>query len=132
LEYIVVGTGANGAPTGTVTINAGSRILPTVTANGSDQIEPASLQGLFPGMVVSGAGIPAATTILSIDSVDGTVTISANATADAADAALTYAYSIGAAGTPTQTIVGATGALRLLLILDRATAIWKAYKWQAS
>lgn len=52
----------------------------TQTVNGSPIIRPTSTDGWFVGMAVSGTGIPASTTVLSIDTARG-VTMSANATA---------------------------------------------------
>jgi len=46
----------------------------------------AQAQTLQPGMGITGTNIPAATTVLSVNSVSGTVTISANATGTAANA----------------------------------------------
>jgi hypothetical protein len=39
-------------------------------------------QSIQPGMQVTGTGIPASTTVIGVNSVNGTVTLSANATAD--------------------------------------------------
>lgn len=81
-----------------------SQILQGVTVNASAVV---SLQGigmspsqaseaaqrLIPGMLVTGTGVPAATTIIGVNSVNGTFTMSANATASGT-VALTFSPSI--------------------------------------
>ncbi|NCY01527.1 MAG: hypothetical protein EBX36_01105, partial [Planctomycetia bacterium] len=61
----------------------------TVTTNGLPQVTVPSTASLVPGMAVAGAGIPANTTILSVDS-KTRITLSANATATAAGVSLTF------------------------------------------
>lgn len=85
-----------------LTVQAAGRtsILSAVTTNASAIVNLASLgvsasraatlaQQIRPGMLVTGTGIPASTTVIAVNSVTGTVTLSANATATG-DAALTF------------------------------------------
>jgi hypothetical protein len=69
-----------------VTVNA-------ATTNTSPIITPVSLAGLVEGMVASGTGIAAGSTIIAIGA--STVTLSANATATAAAVAVTFAIPTG-------------------------------------
>lgn len=75
-------------------------ILSATTTNGNAVVNLASLgvspsraatlaQQIRVGMLVTGTGIPASTTVIAVNSVTGTVTLSANATASG-DTALTF------------------------------------------
>lgn len=66
--------------------NKASQILSVGTTNASAVLTgmtQAQVDSLQPGMGVTGTGIPASTTIIAINSSNGTVTMSANATATA-------------------------------------------------
>jgi len=84
----------------------GSAIVGTTTAGSPSLSNVSSTAGLSAGMYVTGPGIPVGTTIVSIDSTNHTITLSANATATktgttATDAQKTTMSSL--------TTVGATG-----------------------
>lgn len=51
------------------------------TTNGSPNLVCGNVKGIYPGMAVSGTGIPGSTTVLSVSSDGLTVVMSANATA---------------------------------------------------
>lgn len=55
----------------------------TRTRNGRPQVEVNDVSGMFPGMAVSGTGIPGGATIATIDNSGNLITLSANATASA-------------------------------------------------
>lgn len=89
-----------------VTVLAAGRsvIFQSATVNGSPTLNLAGqgisasraatlTQQLQPGMLVTGTGIPGGTTIIGVNSVNGTVTLSANATATGS-AGLTFTPSI--------------------------------------
>ncbi len=64
------------------------------TAEDSAVITPADRLGIGIGQTVTGAGIPAATKVLSIDTVAGTVTLDKQATATGAAVELTFAEAV--------------------------------------
>jgi len=74
----IVGSKVQAAATTTV---AKSNV---VTQNGSPTIRASNTDGWFVGMAVSGTGIPASTTLLSLDPDNRTAVMSANATATGA------------------------------------------------
>lgn len=79
--YRYIGTGSNGAPTGTFTFAPPTLAYEDcTTSNGSAVVTMADTTGLFAGMPITGVGIPASTTILTVDSATQ-ITLSANATA---------------------------------------------------
>lgn len=57
---------------------------PVKTRSGLPNISISDTAGVFPGQVISGTGIPASTTVLSIDADAGVLRMSANATASGA------------------------------------------------
>jgi hypothetical protein len=81
-EYLITVT--NGTP-------AAIRVGNTTNANAVlSGFAPDSLGGITAGMLVTGAGIPAATTVLGVSQAANTVTLSANATATAAGISLSF------------------------------------------
>jgi hypothetical protein len=80
-QVIVVGRGTNGTIAGAVTFTVPTTAYAScTTTNGSAVVTMASTTGLSAGMPITGTGIPASTTILSVDSATQ-ITLSANATA---------------------------------------------------
>lgn len=78
------------------------------TSNGSPTLAAlASVAGIARGQGVVGAGIPANTTVLAVDTVAKTVTLSHNATATATGVSVTINTAINAL------VVGAAGAGRI-------------------
>lgn len=88
---VFVGTAGNATPTaaaGKQLLNAttliaavGNFTRSARTFNGRPQIEVADVAGIYPGITVTGTGIPASTTVLSIENGTRTIVLSANATA---------------------------------------------------
>jgi hypothetical protein len=87
-----VGTGTNGAPTGTMTFAPPTQTYTNCVKNGTAVVTMASTAGLVAGMPITGTGIPAATTILSVDTTLQ-ITLSAAAT-DSLTSTLTVTGSI--------------------------------------
>lgn len=77
--------------------NGGGLAVTTNISNASATATPTSLAGLAPGMFVFGTGIPQGTFITAVNPIAGTITLSQNATATNASAALQYAYFAGIA-----------------------------------
>lgn len=76
-----VGTGTNGAPTGSFTFTPPTQTYASsVTTSGSAVVTMPSTAGLVAGMPITGTGIPGSATILSVDSATQ-IHLSANATA---------------------------------------------------
>lgn len=79
-------------------------VVNNATTSGSAIVTPASMVSLEVGQTVTGAGIPAATTVISKTAT--TVTLSANATATSASVSLTFTDSV-------ETMLAAVQACRL-------------------
>ena len=87
----------------------------TVAAAGTVKLALAATTGLSVGMEVAGTGIPAGATVVSMDSVAGTVTLSAPLTGPVtAGAALQFAAPLPAANTTTS-VAGVKNAFTLTL-----------------
>ena len=68
----------------TITVAGTGAFTRTVrTRNGRPQVEINDVSGLFPGMAISGTGIPGGATVLTIDNAGNAFNLSANATASA-------------------------------------------------
>jgi len=78
----------NGGPTETIALLASS-FSGTLTAGSPSVTGVSSLAGLGLGQTVTGAGVPAGTTIQAVNTATGTLTLSAAATATASSASLT-------------------------------------------
>lgn len=95
-----------------VTLTAAQTQNVTLTT-GSATATPTSLTNLAVGQAVTGTGIPASTTVTAIDHVDGTITLSAAATATGSEsltfAALTTATPASMTGLAVGQTVSGTG-----------------------
>lgn len=86
--------------------NGGGLAVTTNIASASATATPTSLAGISVGMLVRGTGIPVGTFIININPSAGTITLSQNATATNAAAALTYAVFAGVAVREVKTQLG--------------------------
>lgn len=82
----------------------GSAIITNLLVGPVSQTGNARLSDLGVGMGVSGAGIAGGTTVVAVNLSNGTLTLSANATATADNVALTFAPQMEARGTFTAAI----------------------------